>query len=340
MAEQQLSAPPRALSLVRRSAGGLTHVSEHQPARYTIVGNHLTQHRELSLTAIGLGAHIQSLPDGAQVDIRTLAAKFPEGRGRIAAALRELEQHGYLERVRERTSEGRIVTRTFSYNAPEITRARRRAGETRPREAVGPPAASARADPGPPPRTSPALAPPPRTDPGQAPRASTDQAPPRRTGPPVQPPLRAPAPPPVPPRPRTTRADAVPTGTTPARTAASLLAELRRDDDRLLLPERDVRRLAPAVTTWLERGVAPGAVRHTLSANLPPDLRHPAALLAHRLTALLPPPLPAAARPGPPRPAVVPLQNCDGCDRAFRSPKPGLCRDCQEPEQGDTPTAA
>ncbi|MFJ4639104.1 helix-turn-helix domain-containing protein [Streptomyces hygroscopicus] len=103
-------------------------MSEHQPTRYTIVGNHLTQHRELSLTAIGLGAHIQSLPDGAQVDIRTLAGKFPEGRDRIAAALRELERHGYLERVRERTPEGQIVTRTFSYNAPETTRARRRPG--------------------------------------------------------------------------------------------------------------------------------------------------------------------------------------------------------------------
>lgn len=401
MAEQQLSAPPRALSLVHRSAGGLTHVSEHQPARYTIVGNHLTQHRELSLTAIGLGAHIQSLPDGAQVDIRTLAGRFPEGRDRIAAALRELELYGYVERVRERTPEGRIVTRTFSYNDPETTRARRRAGETtRRREAAGPPTPPRGADPGPPPRTptcrtsrsrtSLSQAPPPRTSPGQVPRprtgadqtpplrtcpgrpprASTRQAPLPRTGPgptprtspvrtplpptglgpvsptpPLQPPPRVPVAPPLPPRPRprTTEADVAPTGALPARTpahaAASLLAELRRDDDRLLLPERDVCRLAPAVVTWLERGAAPESVRRTLSAGLPAELRHPAALLAHRLTALLPPPLPAADT-GPPPPPVVPLQNCDGCDRAFRSPKPGLCRDCREAEQAVPPTAA
>ncbi|MDP9608186.1 hypothetical protein [Streptomyces demainii] len=130
----------------------------------------------------------------------------------------------------------------------------------------------------------------------------------------------------------------MPTGTPPARAATSLLAELRRDDDRLLLPERDVRRLAPAVTTWLERGAAPEAVRRALSAGLPPDLRHPAALLAHRLTALLPPPLPTAQLA--PRPAVVPLQNCDGCDRAFRAPKPGRCRDCREPGGALAPTAA
>ncbi|MFI7307859.1 helix-turn-helix domain-containing protein [Streptomyces hygroscopicus] len=346
MAEQQPSAPPRALSLVRRSAGGLTHVSEHQPTRYTIIGNHLTQHRELSLTAIGLGAHIQSLPDGAQVDIRTLAGRFPEGRDRIAAALRELELCGYLERVRERTPEGRIVTRTFSYNDPGATRARRRAGEPRLREAAGPPA--------PPPVADPGQAPPSRADSGRTPRTSPGQASPSRTGsapvppapppprvpvtPPVPPPPRVPVAPPVPPRPRTTQVDAVPTGTTPARAATSLLAELRRDDDRLLLPERDVRRLAPAVTTWLERGAAPEAVRRALSAGLPPDLRHPAALLAHRLTALLPPPLPAAQLA--PRPAVVPLQNCDGCDRAFRAPKPGRCRDCREPGGALAPTAA
>ncbi|MFE2025281.1 helix-turn-helix domain-containing protein [Streptomyces hygroscopicus] len=316
-------------------------MSEHQPTRYTIVGNHLTQHRELSLTAIGLGAHIQSLPDGAQVDIRTLAGRFPEGRDRIAAALRELERHGYLERVRERTPEGQIVTRTFSYNDPETTRARRRAGGARPHEAARPPAPPSRTAPGlaPPSRTAPGLAPPPRTDPGSlAPAPPADAVPP---APPVQsPPPPAPVPvrTPTPPRPPATQADTAPHGTR-ARVATSLLAELRREDDRLLLPERDVRRLALAVTTWLERGATPEAVRRTLSTNLPPDLRHPAALLAHRLTALLPPPLPAA-QPTPPRSAVVPLQNCDGCDRAFRSPGPGLCRDCRGAEQALAPSAA
>ena len=27
---------------------------------------------------------------------------------------------------------------------------------------------------------------------------------------------------------------------------------------------------------------------------------------------------------------VHPLRNCDGCDRAFRAPEPGLCRDCRD----------
>ena len=118
MASHNFSAPQHALSGVRRSPRGVAHVRAHQPDRYTIIGNHLTQHRVLWLTAIGLGAHIQSLPDGAPVDIRTLAGKFPEGRERIAGALRELEGHGYIERARERTPGGLIITRTISHHAP------------------------------------------------------------------------------------------------------------------------------------------------------------------------------------------------------------------------------
>ncbi|WP_306801433.1 hypothetical protein [Streptomyces sp. T12] len=95
------------------------------------------------------------------------------------------------------------------------------------------------------------------------------------------------------------------------------------------MAERDVHRLAPAVSAWLERGVPPTAVQRTLSSGLPTDpIQNPAAFLAHRLEALLPPPLPAPARP----PAPVrrdPLQTCEGCDRAFRSPLPGRCRDCR-----------
>ncbi len=53
-----------------------------------MIGNHLAQHQKLSLLAIGLGTHLQSLPKGAPADIKTLAARFPEGATRIAAALR------------------------------------------------------------------------------------------------------------------------------------------------------------------------------------------------------------------------------------------------------------
>lgn|SRR5690606_17011909 len=125
MAEQKPIPAPRPHQGVRRSAtpSGVTHVRTYQSGQYVLIGNHLAQHRELSLTAIGLAAHILSVPEGTSVDIRSLAERFPEGRGRIAVALRELETHGYLRRVREHTPEGRLVTRTYAHHVPFSTTA-------------------------------------------------------------------------------------------------------------------------------------------------------------------------------------------------------------------------
>ncbi|MFJ4920166.1 hypothetical protein [Streptomyces sp. NPDC088725] len=334
-------------------------MNETHRQRFTIIGNHLAQHRELSLTAIGLATHIQSLPEGASVDILTLAGKFAEGRNRVASALRELEAHGYLERVRERTPEGRIVTRTISYNHPESTRARltleaaahgtgqAQAKPVGPRPAArSSSAAPARPSSGAPARRhqrSRAVRGGPTAPP--APRAAQRPAPSR----PARPtgPLHAPAEPepalvaPAAPEPEPAPAPApapsaqarptppplpAPQAHDPERhtTAITLLAGLHRDAPQLLLPERDVHRLAPAVAAWLERGATPDAVHHTLTNGLPTEPRHPAALLAHRLTDLLPPPLPAATRAARPDP----LQNCEDCDRAYRAPAPGKCRDC------------
>ncbi|PAZ11834.1 helix-turn-helix domain-containing protein [Streptomyces sp. SA15] len=257
------------------SGGGLDHDHTRHTTRFTVVGNHLAQHPELSLVAIGLALHIQSLPKGARVDIKTLAARFPEGTTRIAAALRELEAHGYLRRVRERIPGGRIITRTISCNQPGHHRA----------------------------------------DDHDAERPPAHPAPRKRARAP-----RKPLP-------------AVPQPACPApallQTATDLLADLRRHDPHLLLSSCDTAHLAPGVAAWLERDITPTAVRQALTAELPPEgPRRPAALLAHRLTAQLPPPPPFRA-PTPPPAARHPLQNCDGCDRAFRAPHPGHCHDCR-----------
>ncbi|GGU14893.1 helix-turn-helix domain-containing protein [Streptomyces lateritius] len=233
--------------------------------RYTVVGNHLAQHEKLSLMAIGLAVHIQSLPDGACIAIKALAARFPEGEICVAAALRELEEHGYLARKKERLPNGRLATRTVSYNRPSHL----------PQEPELKPEPERKREPDPAPEPRPVARPAP-------------EAPPAPSGP-----------------------------------AASLLAGLHLHEPRLLLSERDVHRLAPGVAAWLDRGAHPDAVCRTLTASLPDNLKHPAGLLAHRLTALLPPPLPA--RP----PTPDPLQNCDRCDRAFRGPEPGACPGCR-----------
>ncbi|MFF0017677.1 helix-turn-helix domain-containing protein [Streptomyces sp. NPDC005374] len=130
MDTQNPSAPSRARSRVAAKnhpnrdpeaepGGGLLHDHTRHTTRFTVIGNHLSQHPELSLLAIGLATHLQSLPQGACADIKFLADRFPEGRDRIAAALRELEAHGYLRRERRRIPGGRIVTRTVSCNQPK-----------------------------------------------------------------------------------------------------------------------------------------------------------------------------------------------------------------------------
>ncbi|MFC9261580.1 helix-turn-helix domain-containing protein [Streptomyces hydrogenans] len=254
-------------------AYGLVHHNVRLTTRYVVISNVLAQHRELSLLAIGLATHLQSLPAGSCVGIKAIASRFPESEFRIAAAMRELEAHGYLARTRRRLPDGRILPLTISYNSP------------------GADPDATRKTPGP---------------------RTTREAPPA--------PGPAPAPPPAPKR------SAPPTLTARHARAAELLCGLRAHAPRLLLSERDVRRLAPGVTAWLERGAQPDAVRRTLCADLPHDLAYPAGLLAHRLAALMPPPLPAA----PAAPAAAgPLQNCDDCDRAYRAPEPGRCRGCE-----------
>jgi hypothetical protein len=96
-----------------------------------------------------------------------------------------------------------------------------------------------------------------------------------------------------------------------------------------------VHRLAPAVRAWFDGGATAAVVHHALTADLPADMRHPAGVLAYRLRELLPVPLPAPAPP-PAAPAGTytrfrphPFQTCDGCERAFRAPAPGQCRDCR-----------
>ncbi|KPI18285.1 hypothetical protein OV450_2248 [Actinobacteria bacterium OV450] len=463
MALRQPSVPSRDSSRVPAGTprSGVIHVNTWHASHYTVIGNHLLQHRELSATAIGIAGHIQSLPGGAPVGIRALMHRFPEGEKRISAALRELERCGYLERRTERLATGRVVTRTYSYNKP-------RTGPDEPPPPPPPPppscsepapdpapaAAAGRApdsdaaaaaapcldadpalapdaalapgpgadrepdltsdqgagaapalgadptpDPAPCPCSAPDREPTPTSDPTSDPTAdpAPDPAPAPAPGPDVDPgpaadrePTPTPTPDPAPDREPTPTPDAdadpgscpapdrephsgptpdsgptpgsgpswdpargpaagVDTGAGPGHGtdwgpvsgswpaprhlhpgAADLLAGLRHLDPRLLLAARDVERLAPGVSTWLDRGADPEAVGLALTTNLPEPMRSPAAVLAYRLKELLPPHLPQASASKPAR-RPDPFQTCDGCERAFRSPHPGRCRDCPPP---------
>ncbi|GAA2504048.1 hypothetical protein GCM10010393_40810 [Streptomyces gobitricini] len=278
-------------------------------SHYTVVGNHLAQHRELSLVAIGLAVHIQSLRAGARVGIKCFADRFPESEQRITEAMRELEAAGYLARSCERLPNGRLLPRTVSYNRP---------GAAHAIPAPDPaPVAAPGTDPVPESVAGPVPVPVHDPDPGPAPEQPSSPAPPGPASAPEPRPEPVPGPP-APPLPAPGSHDP-----DRHRAAVGLLAGLRRDDRRLLLSEPDVQRLAPGVAAWLERDAAPDAVRRTLTAGLPDRMRNPAAVLAYRLTALLPPPLPSAPA------APDPFQTCESCDRAFRAPEPGRCRACR-----------
>ncbi|MFJ5552670.1 hypothetical protein [Streptomyces sp. NPDC093225] len=286
---------------------GVIHRSHRHESRFTVVGNHLAQHPDLSGLAVGVALYIQSVPDGTDVSVKALTRRYREGEIAIRRALNELVAAGYLERRRVPLGAGRFATRTIYYEKPGCGDAAE--------QAVPPSARPAPTAPAPPP-------------PRPERPAPAEPAPPAVAEPPaaVEPPE---PPPPTPAAPGPARVPAAPDGPPVTGPAAEVLARLRVADPRLLLSVRDVNRLAPAVDDWLARDATPEQVIRTLTANLPPastPIHHPPRFLEYRLTALLPPPLPAAAPP-PPRPA--PLRSCEDCEKAFRThdPKP-RCADC------------
>ncbi|MGX4690796.1 hypothetical protein [Streptomyces sp. JNUCC 63] len=111
--------------------------------------------------------------------------------------------------------------------------------------------------------------------------------------------------------------------------AVAVLTALRRVDPRLILSGQEAARLAPAVADWLAAGVEAHQITELLTTSLPDRFRaRPANILAFRLRET-PLPAPPPLTPIAERPAVLPFQTCDGCDRAFRAPEPGRCRDCR-----------
>ncbi|MEU5234939.1 hypothetical protein ACH4MN_10010 [Streptomyces anulatus] len=329
MDTQQNTALTRALAEVPGPlpTSGVIHIAIPHTDRFTVVGNHLAQHPDLSCTAVGIAVRIQSLPQGIEVGIKALAARCREGEKRIAAALRELEAFGYLQRVRDRLPSGRVITRTIFCNQPTaLLRPRRPAPAPAPPQASAPNPASE--------HTGPSEQPAPEAPaplPVPPPPPPLPQAPPSVPLPPSLPLVPPPtAPKPLPrPLPR-------PSELTPEldRAATALLSDLHRRAPQFTLTETDVRQLVPGVAAWLERAAHPDAIRHALTDDPPAPLKRPALLLKHRLTELLPPAPPdtqeLAALTHRPRITVTPFQTCEDCDRAFRSPTPGHCRDCRE----------
>ncbi|MEU5584396.1 MarR family transcriptional regulator [Streptomyces chrestomyceticus] len=268
-----------------------------------------------------LGAFIDRLPDGAAMDVKTLAAAQPRyGQQAVRSALTRLSTAGHLRRVQETVGNGRSqwVYRTY------FTRTARddawwhhflTAGAPSPTPAP----ASAQPSPEPPPPSPPEPSPPPSSPP-----------PPPPPLPQVQPDER-----PLPSR-RAVPASPVPAPPAPSPAYAALAA-LGTADPRMILSAAECAALEDLAAEWLARGVSSAHLVTVLTAGLPPEVYSAGAIARRRLTDKLPPapplPPPDAATPTPTR--ILECTECGVPGRPEALPG-GLCRPCR----GDSPPPA
>lgn len=87
---------------------------------YTVMANYHLRDKTLSLKAVGLLSKMLSFNDGWQFSTKGLSAICKEGPDAVLAALRELEDHGYLIRHRQRDAKGRMSNTVFEiYEQPQ-----------------------------------------------------------------------------------------------------------------------------------------------------------------------------------------------------------------------------
>src|SRR5581483_4621437 len=103
----------------RRGGGAVSAILRHRhPNRFTVLPNDAIRNPALSFRAVGVLAHLLSLPDGAKVDSATLAAAHKEGRDAVRAAYKELEAHGYYRREVIRLADGTLRTEVVVSSTP------------------------------------------------------------------------------------------------------------------------------------------------------------------------------------------------------------------------------
>ena len=226
----------------------------HRSARvrfFTTLGNEVLRDSRLSYCARGILAYLLSQPDGKRDDIRTLAERTPEGRERVASAMRELEALGYLTRAKKRTPDGHIHTEVEVFDTPGGVSSQLESNAGFP-DSGG----SAGSPDGDHPVKERGEEP---THP--APGADGAEAEPEGGG----------------------------SGGEETRASAELLARVARREPQLALGETDVLRLAPLVTEWRRRGASEQLITGALTSGLPrAGVYHPARFVETRLVAKMP----------------------------------------------------
>ncbi|MEZ0109289.1 hypothetical protein ABH920_003299 [Catenulispora sp. EB89] len=225
----------------------------HRSARerfFTTLGNEVLRDSRLSFCARGILAYLLSQPDGKRDDIRTLSERTPEGRERVASAMRELEKLGYLTRTKKRTPDGHIYTEVEVFDRPEGASSQREPNAGFP--ASGALAVSPDGDHPVKERVEEPTRPTPAAEGG-------DNGPNKNLNEKTQ------------------------------ASAAQLLARVLRAEPRLALGWTDVLRLAPLVAEWRRRGASELHIASSLTSGLPrAGVHHPARFVETRLVAKMP----------------------------------------------------
>ena len=216
---------------------------------FTTLGNDVLRDSRLSFCARGILAHLLSQPDGKRDDIRTLTDRTPEGRERVASAMRELERFGYLKRTKKRSPEGQIYTEVDVFEAPE-------GPSLQVTPNAGFPASGGLAS----------------SPDGGYPLNERDEEP------------TLPAPPA-----QHAEEGREGDGEEETRASANLLARVARTEPKLSLGRLEALRLAPLVTEWRRRGASEMHIVGSLTVGLPrTGVYHPARFIESRLVAKMP----------------------------------------------------
>jgi hypothetical protein len=252
---------------------------------FTQIRNAVFRDARLSAKAMGIFGNISTHRDGWGITPESISSQMRDGVGAVKAGLRELEQHGYLHRERERRPDGTLGSSSyFITDQPEPIR------ETPSSEpgVENPPVDEPPVDQ--PPQGEPPVDQP-TVDDRPHKKISNSTRPPGEDHPPSPPP--AVASPAQPEGGREGGRDAAPPDIPdalvgPEGAAYDALSRIAAAEPRLLLGARELVRLAPLAVPWLDRGTE-GQLRQALTAGLPAEVGCPARLLRRRLLDKLPP---------------------------------------------------
>ncbi|MFE2292580.1 MarR family transcriptional regulator [Streptomyces sp. NPDC059452] len=255
---------------------------------------------------------VDHLPDGAAMDIKTLAKQLPlYGQQAVSSALTALSVAGHLRRVRRPAGEGdqvRWAFRTFWsrtardnewWNAFLATQ-----------------------------------------DTGALPAPAQEQGGPEPEA--EEKPVRHPHPHPAQREAQTEAQTQAPTTGAAPSPAYLALAQLGFREPRLLLSAKDCETLQELAQSWFDRGVDADYLFQALTCGLPRVVDSPMGFVRDRLTRKLPPHLPPTPPP-PPTPGATThhlLVECTECGAPGRpeSLPDGLCGPCRRSVQETTST--